>query len=152
MGNQRLVASLKILESGRKPVKLWVDKGKEFYNKDVKGLFELYSTENEEKSCVIERWNRTMREKMFKYFTANSTRRYIDILDEMVSNYNDTRHTSIKMTPAKASLKVNEKTVWMNLYGDEISEPIKPKFSIGDKVRIHEEKDYIRKRVHAEME
>ena len=55
---------------------------------------------------------------MFKYFTANSTRRYIDILGEMVSNYNNTRHTSIKMTPAKASLKVNEKTVWMNLYGE----------------------------------
>ena len=57
-----------------------------------------------------------MKERMFKYFTANSTRRYIDILNEMVSNYNNTRHTSIKMTPAKASMKVNEKVVWMNLY------------------------------------
>jgi len=136
---------VKILESGRKPVKLWVDKGKEFYNKDVKGLFELYSTENEEKSCVIERWNRTMREKMFKYFTANSTRRYIDILGEMVSNYNNTRHSSIKMTPSKASLKINEKTVWMNLYGDEITEPIKPKFSVGDKVRITKKKNIFEK-------
>ena len=82
---------------------------------------------------------------MFKYFTANSTRRYIDILDEMVSNYNDTRHSSIKMTPSKASLKVNEKTVWMNLYGDEISEPIKPKFSVGDKVRITKKKNIFEK-------
>src|SRR6218665_3848228 len=48
----------KTLESsGRKPGKVWVDKGKEFYNKDVKKL-ELYYTENEEKSCVVERWNR----------------------------------------------------------------------------------------------
>jgi hypothetical protein len=131
---------LKILESGRKPGKVWVDKGKEFYNKDVKNLVELYSTENEEKSCVVERWNRTMRDKMFKYFTANSTRRYIDVLGEMVSNYNNARHSSIKMTPAKASLKNNEKTVWMNLYGDEISEPIKPMFSVGDKVRITKKK------------
>ena len=46
----------KIFTSGeRKPKKLWVDKGKEFYNKDVQKLVELYSTENEEKSCIIER-------------------------------------------------------------------------------------------------
>ena len=49
---------MKILESsGRKPGKVWVDKGKEFYNKNVRELVELYSTENEEKSCVVERWN-----------------------------------------------------------------------------------------------
>ena len=43
----------------RRPSKMWVDKGREFYNKDVQKLVELYSTENEEKSCVIERfiWN-----------------------------------------------------------------------------------------------
>ena len=62
----------------RKPEKLWVDKGKELYNKHVQQLVELYSTENEEKSSVAERWNRTMKEKMFKYFTANSTRKYIE--------------------------------------------------------------------------
>ena len=50
---------------------MWVDKGKEFYNKDVKDLIELYSTENEEKSSVVERWIRTMKEKMWKYFTAS---------------------------------------------------------------------------------
>jgi hypothetical protein len=136
---------MKILKGGRRPIKLWVDKGKEFYNKDVKNLVELYSTENEEKSCVAERWNRTMKDKMFKYFTANSTRRYIDILGEMVGNYNETRHSSIKMTPAKASMKVNEKTVFMNLYGKEISEPIAPKFSIGDKVRITKKKNIFEK-------
>ncbi|XP_065665405.1 uncharacterized protein LOC136086839 [Hydra vulgaris] len=44
---------------------------------------ELYSTENEEKSCVVERWNRTLKDKMFKYFSANSTRKYNGVLDEM---------------------------------------------------------------------
>ncbi|XP_065653086.1 uncharacterized protein LOC136080397 [Hydra vulgaris] len=59
---------------------MWVDKGLEFYNKHVKALgVELYSTENEEKSCVVERWNRTMKDKMFKHFSANSTRKYIDL-------------------------------------------------------------------------
>ena len=137
---------VKILDSsGRKPGKVWVDKGKEFYNKDVKKLFELYSTENEEKSCVNERWNRTMRERMFKYFTANSTRRYIDVLDDIVNSYNNTRHSSIKMTPTEASLKENEKAVWFNLYGSEMSEPIKPKYSIGDKVRITKKKNFFEK-------
>ena len=47
-------------------VKCWVDKGREFYNKYVQKLVELYSTENKEKSCLIERFNRTIKDKMFK--------------------------------------------------------------------------------------
>jgi len=62
-------------KSKRKSEKLWTDKGREFYNKHVKELgVELYSTENEEKSSVVEGWNRTMKEKMLKYFTANNTK------------------------------------------------------------------------------
>ena len=131
----------KIFNEGRRPEKLWIDKGSEFYNKQVKSLgVELYSTENEEKSCVVERWNRTMKEKMFKYFSANSTRKYIDILEDMVDRYNNTKHSSIKITPAEASKKENENIVWLRLYGGVKSEPIKPKFSIGDRVRITKKK------------
>ena len=68
----------------RKPYKVWVDKGKRFYNKDVQKLFALYPTENEVKSCVNERFSRTIKEKMFKYFSANNTRKYIDVLDLLV--------------------------------------------------------------------
>ena len=82
---------------------MWVDKGKEFYNKDVNDSIELYSTENEEKSSVVERWIRTMKEKMRKYFSAYSTNVYIDVLPDLVREYNNTRYSSIKMTPAKAS-------------------------------------------------
>ena len=83
---------------------MWVDKGKEFYNKAVKDLLiELYLTENEEKSSVVERWIRTMKEKMRKYFSANSTKVYIDALPDLVKKYNNTRHSS--MTPANASEK-----------------------------------------------
>jgi len=131
----------------RKPEKLWVDKGKEFYNKHVQQLVELYSTENEEKSSVVERWNRTMKEKMFKYFTANSTRKYIDILDEFVNRYNNTVHSSIKMTPTEASKRQNENQVWRNLYGDYSPPERKmPKFSIDDKVRITKKKGIFDKR------
>ena len=83
----------------RKPEKLWVDKGKLFYNKDVKSLIDIYSTENGEKASVVERWNRTMKEKMVKYFSANNTRKYIYVPDEMLKNYNETVHSSTKMTP-----------------------------------------------------
>ena len=67
--------ALKTIFKERKPEKM-VDKGKEFYNKDVKKLIELYSTENEEKSSVVERWIRTMKVKMWKYFTDNNTNHY----------------------------------------------------------------------------
>ena len=120
---------------------MWVDKVKEFYNKDVKDLIELYSTENEEKSNIVERWVRTMKEKMYKYFTANSTNVYIDVLPDLVREYNNTRHSSIKMTPVKASKKENELTVWRNLYPDHLEvRDINPKFSVGDKVRISKKK------------
>ena len=134
----------------RRPMKMWVDKGKEFYNKHVKALgVQLYSTENEEKSSVVERWNRTMKEKMFKYFSANSTRKYINILDEMVNNYNNTKHSSIKMTPLEASDKKNKNKVWLNLNGSNLNgkatNPVKPKFSVGDKVRITKKKTVFEK-------
>ncbi|XP_065642089.1 uncharacterized protein LOC136073793 [Hydra vulgaris] len=137
----------------RKCTKLWVDKGLEFYNKDVKALgVQLYSTENEEKSCVVERWNRTIKEKMFKYFSANSTRKYIDVLDEIVNQYNNTNHSSIKMTLAEASDKKNENIVWLNINGKVRSNPIKEvaespklKFSIGNEVRITKKKESFEK-------
>ncbi|XP_065651266.1 uncharacterized protein LOC136079455 [Hydra vulgaris] len=81
-----------------------------------------------------------MKDKMFKYFSANSTRRYIDVLDEMVNKYNNTKHSSIKMTPVEASDKKNENIVWLYLNGNARSEFVKPKFSTGDRVRITKKK------------
>ena len=136
-----VASALKTIFKERKPEKMWVDKGKEFYNKDVKDLIELYSTENEEKSSVVERWIRTMKEKMWKYFTDKNTNIYIDILPDLVKDYNNTRHSSIKMTPVKASKKENELTVWRNLYPEHLEiHDINPKFSVGDKVRISKKK------------
>ena len=133
----------------RVPEKLWTDKGKEFYNRDLKQLLlehgiDLYSTENEEKSSVVERWNRTMKERMFKYFSANSTRSYLPILDDLVRQYNTTRHSSIKMTPTDASLKKHEAKVYWNLYGD-LPPMQAPKFRIGEKVRITKKKGVFEK-------
>ena len=125
----------------RKPGKLWTDKGREFYNKDVKELVEIYSTENEEKSSIVERWIRTMKEKMWKYFTDNNTYSYMDVLPELVEDYNNTVHSSTKFTPVEASKKKNELTVWRNLYPDRLKiNDLTPKFSVGDEVKISKKK------------
>jgi len=133
-------------KSKRKPGKLWTDKRREFYNKHVKESgVELYSTENAEKSSVVERWNRTMKEKMFKYFTANNTNKYIGVVDDFVERYNHTRHSSIKMTPVEASKKENEVRVYRNLYPDFTRRPMRAKFKTGDKVRILKKKGLFEK-------
>ena len=98
-----VASALKTNSEERKSEKMWVDEGKEFYNKDVKDLVDIYSTENEENSSVVERWIRTMKEKIWKYFSANSTDVYIDALPDLVKEYNNARHSSIKMSPVNAS-------------------------------------------------
>ena len=141
-----VASALQTIFKERKPEKMWVDKGKEFYNTHVKDLVELYSTENEEKSSVVERWIRTMKEKMWKYFSANSTNVYMNALPDLVREYNNTRHSSIKMTLVKASKKENELKVWRNLYPEHLEiYDIKPKFSVGDKVRISKKKNTFEK-------
>ena len=130
-----------IFKEGRKPQYLWTDKGKEYYNKHVKELLDknkitLYSTENEEKSSVCERWNRTIKTKMWKQFTVQGNTQYLDMLPKLVKQYNNTRHSSTKMTPTEASKKKNEGVVYFNLYGDMETLKQKPKFQVGDKVRI----------------
>ena len=129
-------------KSKRKPEKLWTDKGSEFISKHFKEFLKthniiLYHTENEEKSSIVERWNKTMKNKMWKMFSANNNTVYWDKLDKLVDDYNNTYHSSIEMTPTEASKKENEKQVFANLYGDVIYLKSKnPKFSIGDKVRL----------------
>ena len=78
-----------------------------------------------------------MKNRMWKMFTVNNNTVYFDTIDKLVNDYNNTKHSSVKMSPLEASKKKNEKKVWSNLYGDSIYlKTGKPKFSIGDKVRI----------------
>ena len=131
-----------IFKSKRKPQMLWSDKGSEFISKHFKEFLKskgirLYHTENEEKSSVVERWNKTMKNRMWKMFTVNNNTVYWDKIDKLVNDYNNARHSSIKMTPVEASKKKNESKVWSNLYGDLIYlKPGKSKFVVGDHVRI----------------
>ena len=114
---------------------LWVDKGKEYYNKNVlelsaKNDVKIYSTENEEKSSVCERWNRPITTKMYKQFTIQNNTVYIDILPKILSSYNNSKHRSIGMTPSQAREPKNYGKVYFNLYGDLESDNRKPAFKV----------------------
>ena len=91
-------------ESNRKLNKMWVDKGSEFYNSSVKkwlkdNNIEMYSIHNEGKSVVVERFIRTLKTKIYKYMTSISKNVYIDKLDDIVNEYNNTYHRTTKMKP-----------------------------------------------------
>ena len=130
-------------ESDRKPNKIWVDKGSEFYNNSFKKWLkdndiEMYSTNNEGKSVIAERFIRTLKTKIYKYMTSISKNVYIDKLDDTVKNYNNKYYTSIKMKP----IDVKD-----NTYIDfkkEINDK-DPKFKIGDHVRISKYKNIFAK-------
>ena len=77
---------------------------------------------------------------MFNYFSANSTRKFVDVLDLLVDQYNNAIHSSINMTPKEASRNENENKVWINLYPEFGGKTLIPKFSIGDDVRITKKK------------
>ena len=133
----------------RKPKFLWTDRGTEFYNKQVQNLLnknniKLYSTNNSEiKSAVIERFNRTFKNMMYKKFTENNNTIFYNILDELLNNYNNKYHSTIKMTPIEGSKKVNENKI-KNIYNFEKTK--KPgKFKIGDRVRLSLEKNIFEK-------
>ena len=128
---------------------LWTDRGTEFYNKQVQDLLDennikLYSTNNSEiKSAVIERFNRTFKNMMYKKFTENNNTIFYNILDELVNNYNNKYHSTIKMSPIEGSKKINEKKI-KNIYNFEKTK--KPgKFRIGDRVRLSLEKNIFEK-------
>ena len=81
----------KIISKGRKPNKIWVDQGSEFYNKSFKDFLkinniEMYSTYNEGKSVVAERFIRTLKSKIFKHMTAVSKNVYFDVLTILLKN------------------------------------------------------------------
>ena len=85
-------------ESNRKPNKTWVDKGSEFYNISFKKWLknndiEMYSTNNERKSVIAERFIRLLKNKIYKYMTSVSKNVYIDKLDDIVRKYNNAYHT-----------------------------------------------------------
>ena len=95
---------------GRKPNKIWVDQGSEFYNNSFKDFLnanniEMYSTYNEGKSVVAERFIRTLKNKIFKHMTAISKNVHFNKLDVIVNKYNNTIQKTIQMNKTKILIK-----------------------------------------------
>lgn len=133
-------------ETNRRPTKIYSDKGREFENRDFQAFLKehditfAHSNNAETKAAIVERWQRTIKTRMFKHFTAEEKYRYIDgLLDDIVSSYNNTFHRSIKMKPVEVTPdRVLE--VYKNLYGNLKPRSDKAKFKVGDHVRISREK------------
>ena len=124
---------------GKYPNYIQFDERKEFYNVGVRDLLKshdvnYFSTKSDKKAAVVERFNRTLK-TMWKYFYSKGTYDWIDVLDKLVENYNNTKHGSILMKPKDVN-KTNENMVWITLYGSDFGELPLPKFRIGDTVRV----------------
>ena len=122
-----------IKQSNRKPNKIWVDQGGEFYNRVfTKWLSDIdiimYSTYNEGKSVVAERFVRTLKNKLYKHMTATGKNVYYDVLDDVVNEYNNTKHNTIKMKPVDVG---DNKSVFIDEHNEKDS-----RFKVGDRVRI----------------
>ena len=132
---------LKTKKSKRIPSMIQSDEGTEFTNIQTQNFFKnnnikWYHTYNRDIKCSIcERYNKTILNKIYKNFTLNNNTIWINDLDKLVEKYNDSYHRSIKMTPINASKKSNENNVRNNLYNFQITNK-KPKFKIGNKVRV----------------
>ena len=108
-----------------------MDKGSDFYNISFKKWLQdiMYSTHNEGKSVVAERFIKTLKNKIYKYMISISENVYIGKLDDIVNEYNNTCHRTIKMKP----IDVKENT-YINI-GKEVNDK-DPKYKVGDHVRI----------------
>ena len=131
-----------IKQSNRKPNKIWVDQGSEFYSRVFKKWlsdndFIMYSTFNEGKSVVAERFIRTLKNKLYKHMTATGKNVYYDVLDDVVNEYNNTKHNTIKMKPIDVR---DNKRVYIGEHNEKDSI-----FKIGDRVRISNSKIYLLK-------
>ena len=149
-GSDRIVEALtSIFDSGRMPKRIQSDKGSEFTNRKVQSFLKergihFFTTNSEMKASIVERYNRTLKGRMFKFFTANNTYRYIDVLPMLVDGYNNTLHSSIKMKPADVG-KRDETRIRRNLYGVRRRRGAKVglktyKYGIGDQVRVSKER------------
>ena len=130
----------------RQPRKLRTDSGKEFLNKTFQRFLKsrgvIFFTSNNETKCgVVERFNRTLRAKMWRYFTASKQERYIDVLQNLVDSYNQAVHSSTGMAPSNINVMNGEK-VWRKMYNFPSSTKSKKKtrHAVGDLVRINKAK------------
>ena len=141
-----------IKQSNRKPNKIWVHQGEEFYNHVFKKWLSdndiiMYSTFTEGKSVVAERFIRTLKNKLFKKMTATGKSVYYDVLDDLVNEYNNIKHITTKMKPkdvkndtTKLSDIARNKRVYIGEHNEKSA-----RYNVGDRVRISKFKNIFAK-------
>jgi len=126
-----------IISGDRKPIKLNTDRGREFLGLKFQQVLRdnnigFYTSQDEIKCAIVERFNRTMRERLARFMTHKGDT-YINRLQDIVQAYNSSKHRSIGMAPKNVT-KSNEDRVWTKLYGEH--HPVKFEFEVGDTVRL----------------
>lgn len=128
--------------------KLQTDLGTEFFNKTFQAwlrqqnISHFHSFNYEIKASIAERFIRTLKEKLWRYFTHTNSRRYIEVLPRLVESYNKTYHSSIKRTPNSVNIE-NQEQVWQILYAE--NNHVKPKLQINDRIRLSVARQKFRK-------
>ena len=127
------------ITSGHHPTYLQTDQGLEFYNHHVRRVLdefgvELFSVYSDKKAAIVERFQRTLKDRMYRAFTFQNNQAWLDLLPQLIESYNHSPHRSIKTTPARVT-KDNETDVWIKQYAD-VKMNAKPKFKVGDQVLI----------------
>jgi transposase InsO family protein len=130
----------------RRPVWVRTDRGKEFLNKTFQDMLkregiQFQVCKNPDVKCsVVERAHRTIRDKLYKYFTYKNTYRFIDVLKAFVRGYNASVHSTTGMSPARVS-ESDVLTIWRRMNEKHSKIPIaQPRFRVGQHVRISKEK------------
>lgn len=147
-GKTLVKAFTAILKHKRKPQSLQTDKGSEFTNRVFQKWLQtnkihFFTTHNEEtKASIVERFNRTLKTRMWRYFTAKDTKKYIDVVDDLTDSYNHSYHRTIKRSPVSVNF-TNQEEVWHTMY--ENTSNRKPKLLEGTLVRISKAKQKFEK-------
>ena len=140
-----IVSAFKRIFKDRQPRKLRTDKGKEFLNYKVQHLLKrhnviFFTSNNDTKAAIVERFNRTIRTKLWRYFTASKSNRYIDVLPHILRGYNAKPHRTTGAAPVNVSVR-NAEDVWRRMYNFPSKRTYKtPRFKEGDHVRISKAK------------
>lgn len=139
-GKEVAAAFKDIFDEGRIPKRVQTDQGKEFENRDVLRLFsqydiELFSVKSAYKAAIVERFNRTLKTKLWKFFTMSTKQRWTDVLQDVVTSYNNSTHRSLGYKPTDVNAG-NVGKLRQRMLGKQ--KPVKGKsdIKIGDKVRI----------------
>ena len=136
-----MAVALSFLLSGKRRCQtLQTDDGKEFYNAQVKKVLKEYDihhffTSGDTKASVVERFNRTFKQRLYRYITTYNTMSYLKALPSLVSGYNASFHRSIGMAPRDVN-ENNAPEVWDKLYGKKGRKKV-PFLRVGDRVRLN---------------